>query len=97
MLLDPSAYLRLEVEGSLGSSATGASFATSTGDMLDVAAYGGGAFRLRLGPNARPDYGLLLAWNFADEVMSNLDAFRSAGGAFESNRRRHCRHVDNWS
>jgi|KBSSwiStaDraftv2_1062776.scaffolds.fasta_scaffold11806_9 alpha-D-xyloside xylohydrolase len=60
MLLDPSAYLRLEVEGSLGSSATGASFATSTGDMLDVAAYGGGAFRLRLGPNTRPDYGLLV-------------------------------------
>jgi len=60
MLLDPSAYLRLEVEGSLGTSATGASFATSTGDMLDVAAYGGGAFRLRLGPNTRPDYGLLV-------------------------------------
>jgi alpha-D-xyloside xylohydrolase len=28
--------------------------------MLDVAAYGGGAFRLRLGPNTRPDYGLLV-------------------------------------
>jgi hypothetical protein len=59
MLLDPSSYLRLEVEGSLGSTATGASFATSTGDMLEVAAYGGG-FRLRLGPNTRPDYGLLV-------------------------------------
>src|SRR4029079_1155461 len=58
MLLDPSAYLRLEVEGSLGSSATGASFATSTGDMLDVAASGGGAVRLRLGPNTSPDKGL---------------------------------------
>ena len=60
MLLDPSAYLRLEVEGSLGSTATGASFATSTGDMLEVTAYGGGTFRLRLGPNTRPDYGLLV-------------------------------------
>lgn len=60
MLLDPSAYLRLEVEGSLGSTATGASFATSTGDILEVAAYGGGTFRLRLGPNTRPDYGLLV-------------------------------------
>jgi alpha-D-xyloside xylohydrolase len=59
MLLDPSSYLRLDVEGSLGSTATGASFATSTGDMLEVTAYGGG-FRLRLGPNTRPDYGLLV-------------------------------------
>ncbi len=30
----------------------------------------------------RPDYGLLLAWNFAEEVMANLEAFRRAGGAF---------------
>src|SRR5260221_1095891 len=60
MLLDPSAYLRLAVEGSLGSTATGASFATSTGDVLEVTAYGGGTFRLRLGPNTRPDYGLLV-------------------------------------
>ncbi|MEO8755228.1 MAG: alpha-xylosidase, partial [Casimicrobiaceae bacterium] len=59
MLLDPTAYLRLEVEGSLGATATGASFATSTGDMLEVTAYGGGTFRLRLGPNTRPDYGLI--------------------------------------
>ena len=60
MLLDPAAYLRLDVEGSLGSTSTGASFATSTGDMLEVTAYGGGTFRLRLGPNTRPDYGLLV-------------------------------------
>ncbi len=60
MLLDPTAYLRLEVEGSLGASATGASFATSTGDMLEVTAYGNGTFRLRLGPNTRPDYGLVV-------------------------------------
>ncbi len=60
MFLDPAAYLRLDVEGSLGATSTGASFATSTGDMLEVTAYAGGAFRLRLGPNTRPDYGLLV-------------------------------------
>jgi sugar lactone lactonase YvrE len=60
MLLDPAAYLRLEIEGSLGATSTGASFATSTGDILEVAAHAGGAFRLRLGPNTRPDYGLLV-------------------------------------
>src|ERR1700738_5156327 len=59
MLLDPSAYLRLEVEGSLGAAATGASFATSTGDVLEITAYGG-AFRLRIGPHTRADYGLLV-------------------------------------
>ena len=60
MLLDPAAYLRLEIEGSLGATSTGASFATSTGDMLEVTAHAGGAFRMRLGPNTRPDYGLLV-------------------------------------
>ena len=60
MLLDPAAYLRLEIEGSLGATSTGASFATSTGDILEVTAHAGGAFRMRLGPNTRPDYGLLV-------------------------------------
>ena len=60
MLLDPAAYLRLEIEGSIGATSTGASFATSTGDILEVTAYAGGAFRMRLGPNTRPDYGLLV-------------------------------------
>ena len=60
MLFDPSAYLRLDVEGSLGATATGASFATSTGDMLDVTAHANGAFRVRLGPHTRPDYGILV-------------------------------------
>jgi alpha-D-xyloside xylohydrolase len=60
MFLDPAAYLRLEVEGSLGATSTGASFATSTGDILEVSAFAGGAFRVRLGPNTRPDYGILV-------------------------------------
>ncbi len=60
MLFDPSSYLRLDIEGSLGATGAGASFATSTGDMLDVTAYANGAFRVRLGPHTRPDYGILV-------------------------------------
>ncbi len=60
MLLDPAAYLRIEALNSLGSTSSGVSFATSTGDLLEITAYGSGTFRLRLGPNARPDYGLIV-------------------------------------
>ena len=35
-IFDPTAYLRLDAPQSLGASASGASFATSTGDMLEV-------------------------------------------------------------
>ena len=61
MRLDSSDYLRIDASSSLGASASGASFATSTGDMLEIASFGPGIFRLRVGPNTRPDYGLIAA------------------------------------
>ena len=61
MLLNASSYLRLEIQGNLGTDSTGASFATSTGDILEVTAWGESGFRMRLGPNTRPDYGLRAA------------------------------------
>ena len=59
MHLDTSDYLRLDIPQSLGATSTGASFATSSGDILEVECFGPGAFRLRAGPNARPDYGIV--------------------------------------
>jgi len=43
----------------MSSTATGASFATSTGDILEVSCFGPGVFRVRAGPNTRPDYGIV--------------------------------------
>ena len=61
MQLDPASYLRLDVPHSLGATAAGASFATSSGDILDVECFGEGIFRLRVGPNTRPDYWIVVA------------------------------------
>jgi alpha-D-xyloside xylohydrolase len=60
MQLDPTAYIRLNAPQRLGTSGSGGEFATSTGDVLEVASYGPGVFRLRVGPNTKPDYGLVL-------------------------------------
>ena len=30
----------------------------------------------------KPDYGLILAWNFANEIMKNNEKFKQAGGKF---------------
>ncbi|MDH4180810.1 MAG: hypothetical protein OEV46_02285, partial [Betaproteobacteria bacterium] len=57
---DPTNYVRLEDPHPIDTSATGASFATSTGDLLEVTSYGPGVFRLRLGPHGKPDYGILV-------------------------------------
>ncbi|MEP7183164.1 MAG: alpha-xylosidase [Betaproteobacteria bacterium] len=59
MYFDPAAYLRIDAPHAMGTTGSGASFATSTGDILEVSCYGPGVFRLRLGPNTRPDYGLV--------------------------------------
>src|ERR1700686_5396023 len=60
MQLDTTAFIRLDAPNSLGATASGAAFATNTGDILEIACFGPGIFRLRVGPNTRPDYGLVL-------------------------------------
>jgi alpha-D-xyloside xylohydrolase len=61
MQFDSSAYIRLEASSSLGTSGSGASFATNTGDILEIGSFGPGVLRIRVGPNTRPDYGLVVA------------------------------------
>ena len=60
MHLDPTAYIRVSAPDSLGMSASGGAFATSTGDILEVGCFGAGVFRLRIGANTKPDYGLVV-------------------------------------
>ena len=60
MTFDATAILRLDALQSLGTSASGVSLATSTGDIFEVTCYGPGVFRLRAGPSTKPDYGLVV-------------------------------------
>jgi hypothetical protein len=70
MQLDTTAYLRLDATSSLGTSVSGASFATSTGDILEVGCFGPGVLRVRVGPNTRPDYGLVVARGQAEVAQT---------------------------
>jgi alpha-D-xyloside xylohydrolase len=76
MPFDAAAFLRVDAMQSVGTSASGAEFATSTGDILEVTCFGPGVFRLRAGPNNRPDYGLVAARAKA------CTAARGAGGTW---------------
>jgi alpha-D-xyloside xylohydrolase len=58
---DPSAFLPLDGQGSLGATASGIAFATATGDVLEATGYGPGVFRVQAGPATRPDYGIVQA------------------------------------
>ena len=61
MRLDPNDYLQLDTPQCLGATSAGATFATSSGDIVEIECFGDGAFRLRSGPNTRPDYGIVSA------------------------------------
>ena len=80
MPIDPADALRLDVLHALGTSATGASFATSSGDVLDVQCYGAGAFRLRVGPATRADYALVAARPQAGTTSQSPGAWSIACG-----------------
>ena len=80
MHLDPTAYLRIEAHQSFGASASGASFATSSGDILEVACYGPGVFRMRMGPRTRPDYGIVVGRSKACDTQNVDGVWRFAAG-----------------
>ncbi len=73
MLFDSQSFLRLDEPQSLGATASGAAFATTTGDIVEVTCYGPGVFRVRAGPNARPDYGLVVGRAKACETRRGED------------------------
>ena len=73
MDFNSSSFLRLDSPQSLGASSSGASFATSTGDILEVSCYGDGVFRIRAGPNTKPDYGLVSGHTKACTVAHEPD------------------------
>lgn len=81
---DPTNYVRLDEPNAIGTSGSGAAFATSTGDVLEVSSFGPGVFRLRVGPNARPDYGIVVGRAKACTVAQPArDVFTFAAGDAE--------------
>ena len=70
MEFDAAEFLRVDARERVGVSGSGAEFATSTGDILEVSCYGPGVFRLRAGPNTKVDYGLVVARTKACTVAS---------------------------
>ena len=74
MHLDPSTFIRLAAPHCIDKSASGAAFATSTGDVLEISCFGPGVFRMRVGANTKPDYGLVLARAQRCEIARQDDA-----------------------
>ena len=68
MTFDTTAFVRLEALQMFDKSASGTSFTTSTGDILEVSCYGPGVFRMRIGPSTLPDYGLVVGRTKACKV-----------------------------
>jgi alpha-D-xyloside xylohydrolase len=86
MQLDPASFIRLAAPHCIDKSASGAAFATSTGDVLEVSCFGPGVFRLRVGANTKPDYGLVLARAQRCEIARADEAtwsFASGGARLE--------------
>jgi alpha-D-xyloside xylohydrolase len=80
MYYDPSHYMRIDAPKAIDVSGGGASFATSTGDVCEVTCYGPGVFRLRIGPNTRPDYGLLQGRQQSCTVAKTESGYTFAAG-----------------
>ena len=81
MQLDPATYIRLTAPQCLDISASGAAFATSTGDVLEVSCVGAGVFRMRVGAHTRPDYGLVAARAQRCEITRGETFSFAAGGS----------------
>jgi alpha-D-xyloside xylohydrolase len=83
---DPTNYVRLEEPRAIDTSAAGASFATSTGDILEVTSHGPGVFRMRIGPRTKPDYGMLVGRSKSIAVSradASLAAFTAGDATLE--------------
>ncbi len=60
MRFDGNAYERLQGLGFVAQREDGLALATDGGDPVEVACFGEGVFRLRVGPRINPDYGLIV-------------------------------------